>query len=248
MGGWAGVMQRECGPESRTLVSSREVTEYLLDLETRRQTIQVGDGQEAVWLFARVVRLGARDMVLVPCWTQQSGLVEAAAAETVQVAVRGKPAYATFDADILGQDREGLHLAYPERVHLSHERIHSRYLPQGTVEASWYPDMGSPITGNVMDLGLGGILAGMSSGGRVRAGEICCTGGAGLLELRRGNGCSWRGRARVRHAQTFSPEGENPGSRDSSWFLLLGFAFQYGDDGQVREMAEFSQGLLGSLV
>ncbi len=248
MGEVAENVWRSCGAESRALESGREIMEYLLDLETRRQTVQVGDGQGMAGLFARLARLGAQDMVLVPCWTQQSSLSEAAAAETVQVNAPGKPACATFDAAVLGQDVEGLHLAYPEQVRFSRERIHSRYLLQGTVEAGWYPDLGSPITGNVMDMGLGGILAGMSSGGLPQADEICCPGGAGLLELCREDGRSWRGRARIRHVQKFPPQEENSWSQDGARFLLLGLAFQYGDDGQVREMAEFSQGLLGSLV
>jgi hypothetical protein len=220
-----------------------QVSEYLLDLRTTAMGIGAIRKNDGCRFSLRMARLTESRIEMVIDHVPAGEPVRITPVETIWCFVYAQEYALSFVLMVEDALGESFHTGYPVRMWIRKDRRHKRFIPRVPMQATWHREGTPDITGDVMDIGLGGFLGGVNVVTKAERDPVLKEDDYGLVRLSRDEGTIWSGEGVLRRISWV-------GDRDHgelSAFLLLGFAFVFRDEKGMRQLTEFLDGLLESM-
>ena len=223
-----------------TEVAVAQVPEYLLDLRTSARGISAMRKHDGRRFSVRMTRLthDLVEMAVQP--VPAGGHAYLSRDETIWCFVYTREYALAFILRIEDVQGDSFQSAYPTGMWIRKERRHKRFIPRVPMQCTWQRPGTSEITGDVMDIGLGGFLGGVNVVAHSDLASAPQEGDRGSVSLSREDGVVWTGEGVLRRISWVG----DPDNGELAAFILLGFAFVFPDERGARQLTEFLDGLL----
>jgi len=224
-------------------VAGAQIPEYLLDLRTSAIGINARRKRDGGRFAAHVGRLTHDLVEMVIHQVPGSDSPALCRGETIWCFVYAQEYALSFVLRVEEVQDDRFRADFPGAMWIRKERRHRRFIPRVPIQSTWRRPGASDITGDVMDIGLGGFLGGVNVVAHSDPESEPREDDRGVVSLRRGDGAVWIGEGILRRVCWVG----DPDDEESIAFVLLGFAFTFADEQGARRLTEFLDGFLEPL-
>ena len=229
------------------IAPAAEIPELLFALRTHGTTITLFKDQVQQAVTAQVTQLEAKSIQLTLQKNYQLGSNPFQFGGKVLCVGYGKDYSISFVANTTAAEVDTIEVSYPTTVRIRKGRMHERFPLKVPVSAWWHKNTHEVIFGEVMDISLGGFLAGMNVASFNDGTRTFHRGEIGQVTLEKLGGEQWVGSTELRREDLITSDN---GHTDDiigpiKGFSLLGFAFLFKGSEEALALEQFLEGTLG---